>query len=127
MITAMSVFALWFVYGQVATISENAKTGNLNNQKLFLISEAATNLFTIEGISRDIVQNQNSRELPRLKAQIDTVSVIIDSIRALSQDLLIRQELDSVNILLEQKAKNIEELLELRRLSTTDSYYAKVI
>jgi len=127
MITALAVFALWFVYGQVVTISENAKTGNLNNQKLFLISEAATNLFTIEGISRDIVQNQNTRELPRLKAQIDTVSVIIDSIKGLSQDLLIRQELDSVNILLEQKAKNIEELLELRRLSTTDSYYAKVI
>lgn len=123
----MSVFALWFVYGQVVAISENTKVGNLNNQKLFLISEAATNLFTIEGISRDIIQNQNTQELPRLKAQIDTVSAIIDSLKTVSDDLFITQELDSVNLLLEQKAKNIEELLELRRRGTTDSYYAKVI
>lgn len=127
LITALAVFAVRYIYGQIVNVSENARLNSLNNQKLFLISEAATNLYTVEGIGREVIQNQNTKELPRLKAQIDTISVIIDSLKTLSDNINIKQELDSVNYYLDQKAKNIQELLDLRRRGATDSYYSKVI
>lgn len=127
LISAIAVIAVWFIYGQIVTISETSDRGNLNNQKLFLVSEAATNLYVAESISRDIIQNQNASELPRFKSQIDTIQSIIDSLKGLSFNTEIGIEIDSINKLLHLKSKNIEELLVLRQEATTESYYTKVI
>lgn len=127
LISALALFAVWFIYGQIVTISETAEKGNLNNQKLFLVSEAATNLFVAEGISRDIIQNQNVSELPRFRNYIDTISIIVDSLKVFSDDLEMNVELDSIKSLLNQKTTNLEELLALRKEATTESYYSRVI
>lgn len=127
LISALALFAVWFIYGQIVTISETAEKGNLNNRKLFLVSEAATNLFVAEGISRDIIQNQNVSELPRFRNHIDTISIIVDSLKVLSDDLQMNVGLDSIKSLLNQKTTNLEELLELRKEATTESYYTRVI
>lgn len=127
LLVVLAVFAVWFIYGQIVAISESTEEGNLNNRKLFLVSEATTNLYVAEGISRDIIQNQKAGELPRFRQQIDTITVIIDSLKILSPELKMNVELDSIKELLQFKNKNLEELLILRKEATTESYYAKVI
>lgn len=127
MITALAVFAVWFIYGQIVRVSDNARSNALSNQKLFLVSEVATNLYNLESSSRDILQNQNSEALPKLQSQIDTISAVIDSLRVLSEEQAMRQELDSLLFYLNQKSENTQEILNLRKEGTTDSYYAKVI
>lgn len=127
MITALAVFAVWFIYGQIVRVSDNARSNALSNQKLFLVSEVATNLYNLESTSRDILQNQNSEALPKLQSQIDTISAVIDSLRVLSEEQTMRQELDSLLFYLNQKSENTQEILNLRKEGTTDSYYAKVI
>src|SRR5690606_29809543 len=127
MITALAVFAVWFIYGQIVRVSDNARSNALSNQKLFLVSEVATNLYNLESTSRDILQNQNSEALPKLQSQVDTISAVIDSLRVLSEEQTMRQELDSLLFYLNQKSENTQEILNLRKQGTTDSYYAKVI
>ncbi|MBA3986374.1 MAG: hybrid sensor histidine kinase/response regulator, partial [Flavobacteriales bacterium] len=127
LLTALAVFAVWFIYGQIQTISSDTEVNNRNNQKLFLITEAATKLFIAEGISKEIIQNQNVNDLPFFKAEIDSVGILIDSLKTLSQEAKMKRELDSVSTLLQFKTRNLEELLELRARGTTESYYAKVI
>ena len=127
MITALAVFAVWFIYGQIVRVSDNARSNALSNQKLFLVSEVATNLYNLESTSRDILHNQNSEALPKLQSQIDTISAVIDSLKVLSEEQVMRQELDSLSFYLNQKSENTQEILNLRKQGTTDSYYAKVI
>src|SRR5690606_7388198 len=126
-IIALALYAIWFVYGQIETLSESAEEGSKNSGRLILMSEIASNLFIAEGISRDIIQNQKNDEFPRFEKQIDTVNTIIYELKGIYEGEEIKRELDSFNGLLGQKSLNLKELLELRKNATTESYYSKVI
>lgn len=127
LITAFAVFAVWVVYGQIVSITKANKIGNANNQKLFLISEAVTNLYVAEGISRDIIQNTNPDLLPKFNAEIDTIVVLIDSLKKMYTGEEVSAELDSITQLLALKEDNLTELLALREKGETESYYARVM
>ncbi|HET8838783.1 MAG TPA: ATP-binding protein [Flavobacteriaceae bacterium] len=127
LITAFAVFAVWVVYRQIVSITEANKIGNANNEKLFLISEAVTNLYVAEGISRDIIQNTNPDLLPKFNAEIDTIVVLIDSLKKMYHEKNVRAELDSITRLLALKEENLKELLAIREKGETESYYARVM
>src|SRR5690606_14411457 len=127
LIIALALYTIWFVYGQIETLSKSVKEGGENSGRLILVSEIASNLFIAEGISRDIIQNQKSDEFPRFEKQIDTVNTVIFELKDIYEGEEIKQELDSFKNLLAQKSLNLKELLELRENATTESYYAKVI
>lgn len=99
----------------------------MNNQKLFLISEAVTNLYVAEGISRNIIQNEKASLLPKFNAEIDTIAVLIDSLKELYKDESVKVELDSISHLLALKESNLKELLTIRDRGSTESYYARVM
>lgn len=127
LVTAFAVFAVWVVYGQIVSLTQANKIGNTNNQKLFLISEAVTNLYVAEGLSRDIIQNTNPALLPKFNAEIDTIVVLIDSLKTLYNEKNVRAELDSISHLLALKEGNLKELLAIREQGATESYYARVM
>lgn len=127
LIVAFAVFAVWLVFGQIVNITKANRIGDANNQKLFLISEAVTNLYVAEGISRNIIQNENAELLPKFNAEIDTIVVLIDSLKKLYEEPSVKSELDSITHLLALKESNLKELLEIREQGATESYYARVI
>lgn len=127
LVTAFAVFAVWVVFGQIVNITRANNIGDTNNQKLFLVSEAVTNLYVAEGISRNIIQNENANLLPRFNAEIDTIVVLIDSLKKLYEEEAVKTELDSITHLLALKENNLKELLAIREQGATESYYARVM
>lgn len=127
LVTALAVFAVWVVYGQIVNITRANKVGDINNRKLLLISEAVTNLYVAEGISRNIIQNEKPALLPEFHAEIDTIVFTIDSLKQFYAEEEIKTELDSITELLALKEENLKELLAIRQQGATESYYTRVM
>lgn len=65
--------------------------------------------------------------MPDFHKSIDTVSGIIDSLKTLYTDKNTKNELDSINKLLQLKEGNLSELLEFRRKNGNENYYDRVL
>ncbi|WP_162984884.1 hybrid sensor histidine kinase/response regulator [Mesonia aquimarina] len=127
LLSAVAVITVWFVYGKIVSLTQVNTLGNQNNQRLILISDAVTSLYTAEGISRNIIQNQRVEDLPKFNAEIDTISILIDSLKKTYTDDEIIPELDSINQLLSLKEKNLVDLLALRKQNNSENYYDRVL
>lgn len=127
LVATLAVFAVWIVYGQIVNLTRTNKIGNLNNQKLILISEAVTNLYVAEGISRNIIQNEKASLLPKFHAELDTITRLIDSLKQLYENGKIKTELDSITHLLTRKESNLRELLVIRGQGASQSIYARAL
>jgi len=128
LLTIFAVVTVWFIYGKVENLTQSNKLGNVNNKRLILISEAVTNLYTAEGISRNIIQNQNPENITIFNEQLDTISVLLESLKSTypkGDSTVI--DLDSINRLLTLKKQNLVELLKLRKENGSENYYDRVL
>lgn len=125
----LSVFGaatIWFIYNKVVELDKHATTKD-SSQKMVLIGKVATRLYTAEGLSRSIIQNKETNQLSRYYSSIDSVSLILDSLKTLYPSQVRRNELDSINHLLMLKKENLDDLLDLRKKNTSENYYDRVL
>lgn len=127
LLAALAGFAVWFVYNQVITYTSMTERNNSGNQKLLLVGEAATKLYEAESLSRQLIQNGDLDGLENYTAKIDSIKNTLVSLQHSDTDESLEKEVDSINMLLSQKAENLEELLELRAGGETESYYSRVL
>lgn len=127
LLAALAGFAVWFVYNQVITYTSMTERNNSGNQKLLLVGEAATKLYEAESLSRQLIQNGGLDGLENYTAKIDSIKTTLVSLQNSDTDKSLEKEVDSINMLLSQKAENLEELLELRAGGETESYYSRVL
>lgn len=127
LIAALAAIAVWFVYSQVRDYTSLAESNVDTNKKLYLVSDAATDLYQAESLSRQVIRTGDSADLARYKAKIDTIRITLDELQQTYTDTILKKEIMSINFLLSQKTANLEELLALRAQEENQSYYAKVI
>lgn len=127
LLAALAAVALWFIYSQVLSYTRMAESSTFSNRKLYLVGEAATNLYEAESISRELILTGETGDLETYRAEIDTIRTTLDSLKSTYTDAVLRQEIDSISVLLSRKVDNLEELLELRQQQGSQSYYSRVI
>lgn len=127
LIAALAAIAVWFVYSQVRDYTSLAESNVDTNKKLYLVSDAATDLYQAESLSRQVIQTGDSSDLERYKSKIDTIRLTLDELQQTYTDTILKKEIFSINFLLSQKTANLEELLALRAQNENQSYYAKVL
>lgn len=119
--------AVWFIYNQVTGYASLTERSNTGNQKLLLVGEAAAKLYEAESLSRQLIQTGDTAGLETYDAKIDSIKFTLASLQNFRTDSSLDQEIDSINTLLSQKSKNLEELLEIRAQGETESYYVRVL
>ena len=127
LLAALAGFAVWFVYNQVVTYTSMTERNSTGNKKLLLVGEAATKLYEAESLSRQLIQNGNLQGMDTFNAKIDSIKTTLATLQQSNSDDTLEKEIDSINVLLSQKADNLEELLELRAAGETESYYSRVL
>ncbi|MDT0295249.1 ATP-binding protein [Mesonia ostreae] len=127
LLTAFTAISIWFIYSNVIGLNSANKLSNENQQKLLLMNEAVTNVYTAEAISRDIIQNQKPENLPQFKQQLDTISTLIKNLQRVYEENDIINELDSLQNLLLLKEQNLLELLKIRENNSSENYYDRVL
>lgn len=127
LLAALAGFAVWFVYNQVVSYTRMTERNNTGNEKLLLVGEAATKLYEAESLSRQLIQTGNLQGMDTFHAKIDSIQSTLATLQNSNTDDTLEKEIDSINVLLSQKADNLEELLELRASGETESYYSRVL
>lgn len=127
LLTAFAAISIWFIYSKVIGLNGANRISDNNQQKLLLMSEAVTNVYSAEAISRDIIQNQKPENLPQFNQQLDTISTLIDNLKQIYEEEEIKNELDSLQNLLLLKEQNLLELLEVRKNNSSENYYDRVL
>jgi len=127
LLTAFAAISIWFIYSKVIGLNSANKISNNNQQKLLLMSEAVTNVYAAEAISRDIIQNQKPENLPQFNLQLDTISLLINNLKQIYKEEEIKNELDSLQRLLLLKEQNLLELLKVRKNNSSENYYDRVL
>lgn len=127
LLAALAGFAVWFVYNQVVSYTRMTERNSTGNEKLLLVGEAATKLYEAESLSRQLIQSGNLQGMDTFNAKIDSIQFTLAALQESNTDDTLEKEIDSINVLLSQKADNLEELLELRATGETESYYSRVL
>lgn len=119
--------SVWFVYNRIIQVTQSKEIRDLGNEKLFLMTEAMTNLYNAESLSREIIQNQNQEDLERFEKQIDYTKILLDSLQAGSFETEVGKQLDSIDNLLTRKEGNLKEFLKIRIKNNSRNYYDRVL
>lgn len=126
LLTIFGALTIWFIYNKVIELNK-PEENERSNQKLALISEAATRLYTTEGISKNVIQNNDTSALKNFRLSIDTISMVLDSLKVIYNEKNTRNELDSISSLLRLKEQNLAELLDFRDKNASNNYYDRVL
>ena len=119
--------AVWFVYSQVRTYTDMAEAGIEGNQKLYLVGDAAADLYEAESLSRQLIQSGSSEDLTRYQQKVEEIEETLDALTRTYKESFLIVEVDSIRYLLAQKTNNLQELLHLRSQQGDQSYYSKVL
>lgn len=119
--------AVWFVYSQVRNYTEMAEAGIEGNQKLYLVGDAAADLYEAESLSRQLIQSGNSQDLDRYEEKIEEIEETLDALTRTYKESFLRVEVDSIRYLLNEKTNNLHDLLHLREQQGDQSYYSRVL
>lgn len=123
----LAIVAVWFVYSQVRNYTEMAEAGIEGNQKLYLVGDAAADLYEAESLSRQLIQSGNAQDLDRYEQKIEEIEETLDALTRTYSESFLRVEVDSIRYLLNQKTNNLSELLHLREQQGDQSYYSRVL
>lgn len=127
LLAALAGFTVWFVYNQVVTYTSMTERNSTGNEKLLLVGEAATKLYEAESLSRQLIQQGGLQGMDTFNAKIDSIKTTLATLQSSNTDDTLEKEIDSIKILLSEKADNLKELLELRATGETESYYSRVL
>lgn len=127
LLAALAGFAVWFAYDQVVNYTTMTERKNTGNRKLLLVGEAATKLYEAESLSRQLIQTADSAGMQNYYQKIDSIKLTLDALQGYNLDGNLEAEVDSIDVLLNQKAENLKQLVQLRASGETESYYTRVI
>lgn len=126
-LTALAIVAFWVINHQVSNYTKITDIKNENNEKLFMVSSALTDLYEAESLTRTIIQTSDLEKLENYKAKIDSILKTIDNVSKISGDSIQIKKIDSIRYLVDSKNKNLEDLMLLHKQQNEKGLYETAI
>lgn len=99
---------------EISSFTKAQRDETQEKNKILRIGKLLTLMYESESFARSAIQSNNQTPYVNFLTKNDSISIQIDSLKLLIQEPQQSKLLDSVNLLLNQKIKNINELRELR-------------
>ena len=103
----------YFVYTEIQTYI-STETAEVNDEKLLRTSSLMTNLYEAESLSKLALQSDEKINFDAYALKIDSIQVEIDTLKKLMLGEEQKGLLDSLQVLLNQKVNNNNELRSLK-------------
>ncbi|MEL4308825.1 hybrid sensor histidine kinase/response regulator [Joostella sp. CR20] len=110
----------WLVSNEINSFTQAQKDETIEKNKILKIGKLLTLMYESESFARSAIQSNYKEPYLNFLRKNDSISIQIDSIKLLIDEPHQSQLLDSVNNLLQQKIKNINELRQLRLNDTSE-------
>ncbi|WP_435623711.1 ATP-binding protein [Flagellimonas sp.] len=112
-LVVLAVLASYLIYSEFQTY-DTFQSQSTDNQKLLQTNLLLTELHEAENLSKLALQSGKKAALKTYSKKVDSVSLLIDSLKVLTPESSQQKRLDSVQHLLVQKAFNTAELRKIR-------------
>ena len=123
----MSILAAVLIYKQITKLIVNEENSDNPNRKLFIIGNTITGLYESEGLGNAFVQTGSRSYFLKYRDLIEEVESNIDSLRDLTTRLDQILRLDTIDDLLDQKIRNLQDIVRVKQSFVPDDFYNKAI
>lgn len=113
-LAALVVTVGMIVSKEISSFTKAQQDETQEKNKLLRIGKLLTLMYESESFARAAIQSNNQEPYVNFLTKNDSIAIQIDSLKLLISASYQSKLLDSVNLLLNQKIKNINELRELR-------------
>ena len=120
----LSILAAVLIYKQITKLIVNEENSDNPNRKLFIIGNTITGLYESEGLGNAFVQTGSRSYFLKYRDLIEEVESNIDSLRDLTTRLDQILRLDTIDDLLDQKIRNLQDRIR-KRQPARDGYPEK--
>lgn len=123
----LTVLSTVLIYKQITKLIVNEGNASDANRKLFFVSNTTTGLYEAETVSNAFIQTGSGNYFRKYMAIMDETETNIDSLRKWTTrpDQLLR--IDTISMLLEDKVRNLKDLVYVKRSFTPEEFYSKAI
>ena len=112
-LTVLALVVGFFIFSEVKAYL-SSETADANDTKLLKTSSLLTQLYEAESLSKLAIQTRTKPNFNAYAVKIDSISTEIDSLKLLTEGNYQQGLLDSVQILLEEKVANSNQLRQLK-------------
>lgn len=116
----------YFIYTEISTYL-STETSDDNDAKLLKTGSFLTQLYEAESLSKLALQNKTRKNFTAYSQKIDSISMEIKTLKQLTNNYNQQALLDSVQILLQQKVANSNDLRNLKVKNDANSSIDKAI
>lgn len=113
MLVILGILAAYLIYSEFQTY-DAVQSQSTDSQKLLQTNLLLTELHEAENLSKLALQTRTSNTLRTYSQKVDSITILIDSLKVLAPESSQKKKLDSVQHLLVQKAFNTAELRKIR-------------
>lgn len=116
----LAVVAGYFIYSEVQVYLAS-DTISQNDRKLLRTGSLVTKLYEAESLSKLALQTKTEDNFTAYSQKIDSIYGEIDTLKLLTKSESQKAQLDSVQMLLQQKVENNNELIALSKVDKADN------
>lgn len=122
----LAFIAGYFIYSEIQVFISN-ETAEENDNKLLKTGSLVSQLYEVESMSKRALQINTKQSFTAYEQKIDTVFSEIDSLKQLTTYASQKKLLDSLQVLLQKKVANSQELIKLKTRSKNNNSLAAAI
>ena len=123
----LSILSTILIYKQITKLIVNEETDSNANRKLFIIGNTITGLYEAEALSNAFIQTGSRGYFQKYKAIMDETESNIDSLRNWTTRLDQLLRIDTITSLLENKVRNLQDLVHVKSSFAPEDFYNKAI
>lgn len=123
----LTIVSTILIYREITKLIVNEGSVSDANRKLFIVSNTITNLYEAETLSNAFIQTNESRYFRNYVTILEETEANIDSLRDMTTQLNQILRLDTVTTLLQDKLKNLEDLVYVKRSLVPEDFYNQAI
>lgn len=116
-----------FIYRQIINLTTDEQPISEANRKLFIIGNTITGLYEAEALSNSFTQTGNQNLFTAYIKVIGQVEADIDSLKKLTTEAGQKSRIDTIDILLNQKMQNLEQLIRIRQTLSPEEFYNRAL
>ena len=117
----------WFLYTENQNFSKNEKRFSNKNSSLLKVSTILSDLYKTESLARIAIQSESNKDFDKYVLKTKTLQTDIDSLKTIVSTEYQKTLLDSVQLLLTRKIKNIQELKTIKSKSEDENAVSNAI
>lgn len=116
----IAVCALAYIYGMVMDISAEEDINNVPRQKIYLVTETQSLLFESETMGQ--LLDMEEEDYTHFNETLDKAHENMDALRSIVDDESLLARIDTIDMLIERKRGNTNDLLEIWKQANSDLY-----